>query len=73
MRCMNRRMGIPLAHHLSAWLLATYGDYAWNVLNDCALGERMAKEAVHTRLDEQVYQITLIRMLAVQRRNTEAK
>jgi hypothetical protein len=56
----------------SARLLATYGDYAWNVLNDHALGERVTREAVQTSPNEPAYQITLIRMLAAQGRKTEA-
>ena len=56
----------------SARLLATYGDYAWNVLNDHALGERMTREAVQIRPNEPAYQITLVRMLAAQGRQAEA-
>lgn len=56
----------------SARLLAMYGDYAWNVLEDYALGERMTAEAVKTSPNEVAYRITLVRMLAAQRRNTEA-
>jgi hypothetical protein len=54
-------------------LLATYGDYAWNVLDDHALGERMTEEAVRTKPDEPAYRITLVRMLAAQDRKTEAE
>jgi protein O-mannosyl-transferase len=62
-----------LAHpNPSARLLATYGDYAWNVLEDHALGERMTKEAVKVSPNEPAYQITLIRMLAAQGRKAEA-
>jgi len=57
----------------SARLLATYGDYAWNVMNDHVLGERMIREAVKTSPSEPAYQITLIRMLAVQGRDEEAE
>jgi hypothetical protein len=57
----------------SARLLATYGDYAWNVLDDHELGERMTKEAIETSPSEPAYQITLIRMLAAQGRNKEAE
>jgi hypothetical protein len=42
-----------------------YGDYAWNVLGDRTLGERMTAEAVKTAPDEPAYHITLARMLAV--------
>jgi hypothetical protein len=57
----------------SARLLATYGDYAWNVLDDHALGERMTAEAVHTAPDEPAYLITRIRMLMAQGREAEAR
>ena len=57
----------------SARLLATYGDYAWNVLDDHALGERMTAEAVRTAPDEPAYLITQVRMLAAQGRDAEAK
>ncbi|KRA35122.1 hypothetical protein ASD68_01330 [Rhodanobacter sp. Root627] len=54
-------------------LLATYGDYAWNVLDDHALGERMAEEAVRAKPDEPAYRITLVRMLAAQGRKADAE
>ncbi|HUH37171.1 MAG TPA: hypothetical protein VL027_04405 [Spongiibacteraceae bacterium] len=54
-------------------LLATYGDYAWNVLHDHDLGERMTEEAVKAKPDEPAYRITLVRMLAAQGRNVEAR
>ena len=57
----------------SARLLAMYGDYAWNVLDDHALGLRMTADAVKASPEEPAYQITLIRMLAVQGRTAEAK
>jgi hypothetical protein len=53
-------------------LLATYGDYAWNVLKDHDLGERMTEEAVQAKPGEPAYRITLVRMLAAQGRKTEA-
>jgi protein O-mannosyl-transferase len=56
----------------SARLLATYGDYAWNVLDDHALGERMTVAAVKASPNEPAYQITLVRMLAAQGRMAEA-
>ena len=58
--------------HPSARLLANYGDYAWNVLDDKALGQRMTEEAVRAEPNEPVYHITLVRMLVVQGRRTEA-
>jgi protein O-mannosyl-transferase len=57
----------------SARLLASYGDYAWNVLDDHELGERMTKEAVETSPGEPAYKITLIRMLVVQGRIANAQ
>jgi len=56
----------------SARLLATYGDYAWNVLEDHVLGERMTVDAVKASPNEPAYQITLIRMLAAQGHKAEA-
>jgi protein involved in temperature-dependent protein secretion len=50
-----------------------YGDYAWNVLDDRALGERMTAEAVHTEPNEAAYRITLVRMLVVQGRQHDAR
>jgi hypothetical protein len=47
----------------SARLLATYGDYAWNVLDDKMLGLRMTQEAVTASPKEATYRITQIRML----------
>ncbi len=54
-------------------LLATYGDYAWNVLQDHDLGERMTEEAVRAKPDEPAYRITLVRMLAAEGRKVEAR
>ncbi len=50
----------------SARLLANYGDYAWNVMDDKPLGQRMAEQAVLKSPDEPAYRITLIRMLLVE-------
>ncbi|MES2312655.1 MAG: hypothetical protein V4566_10195 [Pseudomonadota bacterium] len=47
----------------SAHLLATYGDYSWNVLGDKELGKRMTEQAVQVDPKEPAYRITLIRML----------
>jgi hypothetical protein len=47
----------------SARLMAIYGDFAWNRLNDRALGQRMLEGAVRAKPDEPAYRITLIRML----------
>jgi hypothetical protein len=63
-----------LSHpHPSARLLAIYGDYAWNVLDDKALGERMTVEAVKAKPDEPAYRITLVRMLVAQGRYQDAR
>lgn len=63
-----------LSHpHPSARLLAMYGDYTWNVLGDRDLGEHMTANAVKAAPQEPAYHITLIRMLAVMKRYTEAK
>src|SRR5690606_35930314 len=56
----------------SARLLSIYGDYAWNVLDDHALGERMTVDAVKAAPNEPAYRITLVRMLAAQGRKAEA-
>ncbi len=47
----------------SARLQATYGDYAWNVLDEHALGLRMIEGAVNNAPNEPAYRITLVRML----------
>jgi hypothetical protein len=52
----------------SARLQATYGDYAWNVLHDHALGLHMTDGAVETAPGEPAYHITLVRMLLVSSR-----
>ncbi|WP_426700424.1 hypothetical protein ACPPVV_13620 [Rhodanobacter sp. Col0626] len=71
---MTQAFMAALSHpNPSARLLATYGDYSWNVLDERALGLRMIKEAVSTQPDETAYQITLIRMLAAQDEKLEAK
>lgn len=70
---MKEAFMAALAHPSpNARLLATYGDYAWNVLEDHDLGERMTKEAVKASPSEPAYQITLIRMFAAQGRKTDA-
>ena len=51
----------------SARLQATYGDYAWNVLGDHALGLRMIEGAVKAAPNEPAYRITLVRMLLASR------
>jgi hypothetical protein len=56
----------------SARLLACYGDYAWNVLDDKPLGLRMARLATHADPREPVYQVTLIKMLLAEGQLKEA-
>jgi hypothetical protein len=63
-----------LAHpHPSARLLATYGDYAWNVLDEHTLGLQMITDATTTAPSEPAYHITLARMLAAQGRYAEVE
>lgn len=57
----------------SARMLAMYGDYAWNELDDHALGERMTAEAIKVAPGEPAYRITLVRMLVAQGRVDEAR
>ncbi|EIL97322.1 hypothetical protein AB7849_12625 [Rhodanobacter sp. 115] len=56
----------------SARLLAMYGDFAWNVLQDRALGLRMTNAAVAAAPSEPAYHITQIRMLVVEGHVNEA-
>jgi hypothetical protein len=57
----------------SARLLGMYGDYAWNVLDDHQLGERMTVAAIKAAPGEPAYRITLVRMLAAEGRSADAK
>lgn len=57
----------------SARLLATYGDFAWNVLGDKALGERMTVDAIGVEPGEPAYRITIVRMLVAQGKLPEAR
>ncbi|MGN6228571.1 MAG: hypothetical protein ACTHNM_14140 [Dyella sp.] len=45
----------------TARVLATYGDYAWNVLKDRDLGVRMADAACEAAPNESAYQVTRAR------------
>jgi hypothetical protein len=47
----------------SARLLASYSDFAWNILGDHALGLTLIEDAVAAKSDEPAYRITLVRML----------
>jgi protein O-mannosyl-transferase len=63
-----------LSHpHPSARLLATYGDYAWNVLDEHAMGLQMLSDATTSAPSEPAYHITLARMLAAQGRYAEVE
>lgn len=57
----------------SARLLATYGDYAWNVLGDQAKGEQLTTRAVQAAPGEPAYRITLARMLLGLGRTADAR
>jgi len=71
---MVQAFGAALDHPKpSARLQATYCDYAWNVLNDHALGLRMIESAVTTAPREPAYRTTLVRMLVAQGQYPEAK
>ncbi|RUL76759.1 hypothetical protein [Dyella choica] len=52
--------------HPTPRLQAIYSDYAWNVLDDHALGLRMIEGAVQGAPHEPAYQVTRIRMLVAQ-------
>lgn len=57
----------------SARLLGTYSDYAWNVMDDKSLGQRMAEQAVLKSPGEPAYRISLIRMLLVEGQTNKAQ
>jgi len=57
----------------SARLLANYGDYAWNMLGDRALGLHMIEAAVQADPSEPAYRITQVRMLLAQGLYPEAR
>jgi len=57
----------------SARLLATYGDYAWNVLDNHSLGLSLSQKAAAARPGEAAYRITCIRMLVALGRVEDAK
>lgn len=57
----------------SARVLAAYGDYAWNVLEDRALALRLARDATHREPGEPTYLLTLLRMQLALGQNSEAK
>jgi hypothetical protein len=47
----------------SARLLASYGDYVWNVLDDQKQGIALTQRAIQSSPNEPVYRVTLVRML----------
>ncbi|RDS84530.1 hypothetical protein DWU98_00715 [Dyella monticola] len=51
----------------SARLLATYSDYAWNVMGEQTLGRQLIQRAIGVAPNEPAYRITLIRMLIASR------
>ncbi|RDJ00678.1 hypothetical protein DVT68_05030 [Dyella solisilvae] len=57
----------------SARLQATYGNYAWNVQGNHALGLSMIEGAVNTAPDEPAYRVTLVRMLASTGNDAQAR
>jgi hypothetical protein len=57
----------------TARLMAMYGDYAWNILDDQSLGERMVANAVGKAPNEPAYRITLVRMLSAEGRTADAR
>jgi protein O-mannosyl-transferase len=57
----------------SARLLAIYGDYAWNVLDDHLLGERMTADAVKAAPNTAAYRITRARMLIAEGQTSAAR
>lgn len=71
---MMEAFGAALSHpNPTARLLATYSEFAWNVLNDRALGERMIREAISVSPSEVAYRITLARMLIAENRIQAAR
>lgn len=71
---MSQAFSAALSHgRSSARLLATFSDYAWNVLGDRALGEEMIRKAIVTEDHEPAYLVTLARMLIAEDRKPEAQ
>jgi hypothetical protein len=58
---------------VSARLLAMYGDFAWNVLQDETLGLRMTEMASRAKPTEPAYLVTMARMLVASGKTNEAK
>lgn len=57
----------------SARLLAMYGDFAWNTLEDHKMGLLASTDAMNANRGEPAYRITVIRMLIVEGRLDEAR
>jgi protein O-mannosyl-transferase len=71
---MVKAFTAALSHpHPSARLYATYGDYAWNAMDEHALGEQMISDAIAIAPREPAYRVTLIRMLVAQGKTVDAK
>jgi predicted small lipoprotein YifL len=56
-----------------AEVMSVYGNYAYNVLRDKELAERLWRQALRLRPDQPEYHVTLIKMLIRQGRSAEAR
>lgn len=76
-RMLNAFMAALSHPNPNARLLAMYGSYAWNSMQDHVLGENMLSDAVQVAPRETPYRITLIKMLIakgdLQRANQQIK
>jgi Flp pilus assembly protein TadD len=71
---MTQAFTAALSHpNPNARVMATYGDYAWNVLGNHELAEHLINEAVKTNPGEPAYRITQIRMLVALGRHDQAR
>ena len=71
---LNHAFQAALAHpDPSARLLAMYGNFAWNDLDNRTLGEQMTAAAVRAAPGESAYLTTWARMLIAERRFAEAQ
>jgi hypothetical protein len=57
----------------AARLLASYGDYSWNVLDDHTRGAQLTARAVAAAPDQPAYRITLARMRLAQGRLADVR
>ena len=81
----NRHCALPIPRMLDMFLAALnhpnptaelqahYGAYAWSVMGDKALGERMTAAAVAVDPTYPAYRVALIRILAAQGRTADAQ